>query len=98
MIQLQLAKLVHFVCIEQDKWDIDPRLILEGTMYNLTFVRVFSTPNLGVFDEKVCTHVFTSLTHSVRLVTTADIPCVLGSDTGCMIQVIYEWKAYFLDW
>ena len=27
--------------------------------------RVFSTPNLWVFDEKVCTHVFTTLTHSV---------------------------------
>ena len=51
---------------------------------------VFSTPNPGVFDEKVCTHVLTALTHSVRPVTTADIPCVLGSDTECMTQVIYE--------
>ena len=44
-----------------------------------------------MFDEKVCTHVLTALTHSVRPVTTADIPCVLGSDTECMTQVIYEW-------
>ena len=82
--------LVHFVFIEQDKWGIDPRLILEGTMYNLTLVKSVLNSNPGVFDEKVCTHVFTTLTHLVRPVTTTDIPCVLGSDTECMIQVIYE--------
>ena len=32
---------------------IDPGLIVEGTMYNLTHLsRVFSTPNPGVVDEK----------------------------------------------
>ena len=36
------------------------------------FSGVFSTPNPGVFDEKVYTHVFTTLTHSVRPVTMAD--------------------------
>ena len=41
---------------------------------------------------------FTALTHSVRPVTTADIPCVLGSDTECMTQVIYKWTPYRLDW
>ena len=39
VFQLQLVMLVHFVCIERDKWGIDPGLILEGTMYNLTLVR-----------------------------------------------------------
>ena len=39
---------------------------------------VLSTPNLGVFDEKICTHVYTALIHLVRLVTMADMPCVLG--------------------
>ena len=24
-------------------------------------------------------------------VTTVHIPCILGSDTGCMTQVIYKW-------
>ena len=59
---------------------------------------VFSTPNPRVFDEKVCIHVFATLTHSVRPVTMADIPCVLGSDTKCMTQVIYEWKSHRSDW
>ena len=56
------------------------------------------TPNPGVLDEKVCTHVFTTLTYSVRPVTTANIPCILGSGTECMTQVIYEWneKSYSL--
>ena len=53
-----------------------------------------STPNLGVFDEKVFTHEFTILTHSVRPVTMANIPCVLGSDTECMAQVIYKKKPH----
>ena len=59
-------------------------------MYNFTLVRGVLTPNLGVFNEKVCTNVFVNLTHSLRPVTMADIPYVLGSDTKCMIQVIYE--------
>ena len=76
--------LVHLECIERDKWGIDPGLIGEGTMDNSHFSGMLSTPNLGVFDEKVCTHVYTTLTHSMRPVTTADIPCVLGSGTECM--------------
>ena len=45
--------LVHFECIERDKWDIDPSLILEGTMYNLTPLSVvLSTPNPRLVDEK----------------------------------------------
>ena len=35
---------------------------------------MLSTPNTGVLDEKVYTHVFTTLTHSVRPVTMDDIP------------------------
>ena len=38
---------------ERDKWGIDPSLIVEGTMYNLTHLSgVLLTPNLGVADEK----------------------------------------------
>ena len=45
--------------------------------------RVLSTPNLGVVDEKYAfsLHYFDLLSEAV---TTADIPCILGSDTGCM--------------
>ena len=68
-------------------------------MYNLTFLSgVLLTPNPGVLDEKVCTHVLTTLNYSVRPVTTADIPCILGSGTECMTQVIYEWKPHRKDW
>ena len=35
-----------------------------------------------------------ALTYSVRPVTMADIPCILGSDTECMSQIIYEWKPH----
>ena len=53
MVKLQLVVLVHLVCIEWDKWGIDPGLIIEGTMYNLTHLSgVHSTPNTGVVDEK----------------------------------------------
>ena len=24
--------------------------------------------------------------------------CILGSDTGCMTQVIYNWTPYHIDW
>ena len=27
-----------------------------------------------------------------------DIPYILGSDTGCMTKVIYEWKPHREDW
>ena len=56
MVKLQPVVLVYFVCIERDKWGIDPGLIVEGTMYNLTHLSgVLSTPNTGVVDEKMCT-------------------------------------------
>ena len=42
--------------------------------------------------------VFTALTYSVRPVMMADIPCVLGTDTKCMAQVIYEWTPHRQDW
>ena len=73
-------------------------LIGEGTMDNSHLSRVLSTPNPRVFDEKVCTHVFNTLTYSVRPVTTADILCILGSGTECMTQVIYKWKPHRGDW
>ena len=56
MEKLQPIVLVYLVYIERDKWGIDPGLIVEGTMYNLTHLsRVLSNPNLGVVDEKVYT-------------------------------------------
>ena len=56
MVKRQPVVLVHFVCIEQDKWGIDPGLTVEGKMYNLTHLSgVLSTPNPRVVDEKVCT-------------------------------------------
>ena len=53
MVKIQPIVLVHLVCTERDKWGIDPGLIVEGTMYNLTHLSgVLSTPNPGVVDEK----------------------------------------------
>ena len=53
MVKLQPVVLVHFVCIEWDKWGIDPSLIIEEKMYNLTHLSgVLLTPNPGVVDEK----------------------------------------------
>ena len=83
--------LVHFVYIERDKCGIDPVLIVEGTMYNLTHLSgVLSTPNPGVVDEKVCTQFLTALTYLVGPVTTVLTPCILGSDTECLTQIFYE--------
>ena len=83
--------LVHFVCIERDKWGIDPILIDEETMYNLTHLSgMLSTPNLGVVNEKVCTQFLTALTYSVGPVTTVLTPCILGSDTEYIIQIFYK--------
>ena len=91
--------LVHLEYIEWDKWGIDPGLILEETMYNLTNGQECSQLLIHkVFDEKVYTHVLTALTHSVRPVTMADIPCVLGSNTECMAQIMYEWTPHRSDW
>ena len=84
MVKLQPIVLVHFVCTEQDKWGIDPKLIVKGTMYNLTLLfGVLSTPNPGIVDEK-CT---SSLRYFDLLGQTSnDGPhtLFLGSDTGCM--------------
>ena len=56
VVNLQPIVLVYFVCTEWDKWGIDPDLIVEGTIYNLTLLSgVFLTPNLGLVDEKVYT-------------------------------------------
>ena len=53
MVKLQPVVLVHLECIERDKWGINPGLIVEGTMYNLTHLSgVLSTPNPVVVDEK----------------------------------------------
>ena len=53
MVKLLPVVLVQLVYTEQDKWGIDPSLIVEETMYNLTHLsRVLSTPNPGVVDEK----------------------------------------------
>ena len=53
MVKLRPIVLVYLVYIERDKWGIDPGLIVEGTMYNLTHLfGVLSTPNLGFVDEK----------------------------------------------
>ena len=53
MVKLRPVVLVHLVYPERDKWGIDPELIVEGIMYNLTLLfGVLSTPNLGVVDEK----------------------------------------------
>ena len=53
MIKLQSIVLLHLVCIERDKWGIDPDMIVEGTMYNLThFSGVLLTPNIRIVDEK----------------------------------------------
>ena len=42
--------------IERNKWGIDPGLIVEGKMYNLTHLSgVPLTLNPGVANEKVCT-------------------------------------------
>ena len=38
VVKLQLVVLVQLECIKLDKWDIGPRLIDEGTMYNLTTI------------------------------------------------------------
>ena len=58
-------------------------MIGEETMNNLTMSGVLSTPNSGVVDEK-CALSLTTLTYSVRPVTTIDIPNILGNDTECM--------------
>ena len=56
MVKLQPVVLVHFVCIERDRWGIDPSMIIEEKMYNLTHLSGgLSTPNPGLVDEKVCT-------------------------------------------
>ena len=53
MVKLQPVVLVYLVYIKRDKWGIDPELIVEATMYNLTDLsEVLSTPNPGVDDEK----------------------------------------------
>ena len=67
--------LVYLVYIERDKWGIDPDLIVEGTMYNLTHLfGVLSTPNPGVVDEKCALN-----SHYFDLLDRAD-----NDDTGCM--------------
>ena len=53
VVKLRPVVLVHLLCTEQDKRGIDPGLIIEGTMYNLTHLSgVLSHPNPGVVDEK----------------------------------------------
>ena len=53
MVKLRHVVLVYLVYIERGKWGINPGLIIEGTMYNLTHLYgVLSTPNPGVVDEK----------------------------------------------
>ena len=76
--------LIYLVYTEQDKWDIDHGLIVEGTMYNLTYLSgVLSTPNPGVVNEKcaLSPHCFDLLSQASNdgLHT-----LFLGSDTGCM--------------
>ena len=41
-----------------------------------------------------CAPILATLTYLVGPVTTVHIPCVLGSDTGRTIQVIYNWTPY----
>ena len=70
--------------IERDKWGIDPGLIVQGTMYHLTHLSVvLLTPNIGVVDEKCAVSLcyFDLLGQAVTMIY---IPCILGSDTGCM--------------
>ena len=84
MVKLRPVVLVHLVCTEWDKWGIDPGLIIEGTMYNLTHLSgVLSTPNPGVVDEKcaVSSHCFDLLVESSN---DGWHIFILGSDTEYM--------------
>ena len=92
VVKLKLVVLVHFVCIEQDMWGIAPIWSSRGQCIISHLVWSGSSWWESVHQS------FATLTYLVGPVTTVHKPCILGSDTGCMTQVIYNWTPYYIDW